>query len=139
MPKSMGHLYPVGDILAVVDDQASAKRLVEALKACGLPEGDVDLIDGACFAQVMRANKAGWNPLQRGLARLAADEGEVIRDYLEEADQGHTIVVVHAGQPEHWEPIARVLRQYGAHHLRHYGRLAMTTFQAAVGGRRPPR
>src|ERR1043165_6904593 len=82
MPKAMGHLYPVGDILAVVDDRATAERLVEALKACGLAEGDVDLVDGAWFAQVMRANKDRWNPLQRGLALLAADEGEVIRNYL---------------------------------------------------------
>ena len=80
MPKAMGHLYPVGDILAVVDDRATAERLVQALKACGLPEGDVDLIDGAWFAQVLRANKESWNPLQHGLALLAADEGEVVRD-----------------------------------------------------------
>jgi hypothetical protein len=128
MPKAMGHLYPVGDILAVVDDRATAERLVQALKDCGLPEGDVDLVDGAWFAQVMRANKESWNPLQRGLALLAADEGEVVRNYLEEADQGHTIVVVHAERPELWEPLARVLREHGAHNLRHYGRLVMTTF-----------
>jgi hypothetical protein len=124
----MGHLYPVGDILAVIDDRATAERLVKALKDCGLLESDVDLVDGAWFAQVMRANKERWNPLQRGLALLAADEGEVIRNYLEDADQGHTIVVVHAERPELWEPLARVLREYGAHSLRHYGRLVMTTF-----------
>ena len=124
----MGHLYPVGDILAVVDDRATAERLVEALKDCGLPEGDVDLVDGAWFAQVMRANKESWNPLQRGLALLAADEGEVVRKYLEEADQGHTIVVAHAERPELWESLARVLREHGAQNLRHCGRLVMTTF-----------
>ncbi len=35
---------------------------------------------------------------------------------------------VHAERPELWESIARVLGEHGAHHLRHYGRLAMTTF-----------
>ncbi len=126
MPRSMGHLYPLGDILAVINDRAEAERAVQALKEGGVPEGDVDLVDGAWFAQVMRANKESWNPLQRVVAVLGAEEGEVVRDYLEQADLGRTIVVVHAEQPEVWDCIARVLREHGAHHLRHYGRLEMT-------------
>jgi hypothetical protein len=122
---SMGHLYPVGDILGVIDDRAEAERAIQALKEAGVPEGDVDLVDGAWFAQAMRANKERWNPIQRVVALLGAEEGEVVRDYIEEADQGHTIVVVHAEQREAWERIARVLRAHGAHHLRHYGRSEM--------------
>ncbi len=126
MPASMGHLYPVGDILAVIDDRADAERAVQALKDAGVPEQDVDLVDGPWFAQVMRANKERWNPVQRVVALLGVEEGQVVRDYLQEADQGHTIVVVHAEQQEMWDRIARVLRAHGAHRLRHYGRLAMT-------------
>jgi hypothetical protein len=126
MPMSLGHLYPVGDILAVIDDRAEAERAVQALKAAGVPDTDVDLVDAAWFAQVMRANKASWNPLQRVVAVLAAEEGEVVHDYLDQADQGHTILVVHAEQQERWERIARVLKAHGAHHLRHYGRRRMT-------------
>jgi hypothetical protein len=59
------------------------------------------------------------------VALLGAEEGEVVHDYIEEADQGHTCVVVHAEQRETWERIARMLRAHGAHHLRHYGRLEM--------------
>ena len=127
MPTSMGHLYPVGDILAVIDDQADVDRLVQALKAAGVPESDIDLVDGAWFAQVMRANKESWNPIQRALAFLAADEGEVVRTYIEHAEQGHNIVVVHAEQPEMWASIASLLRAHDAHDLRHYGPLVMTT------------
>jgi hypothetical protein len=126
MPRSMGHLYPVGDILAVVDDRAQAEQAVQALKAAGVPEGDVDLVDGAWFAQVMRSNKASWNPLQRVVALLAAEEGEVVHDYVEEAEQGGTILVIHARRQELWEQIARVLKTHGAHNLRHYGRLNIT-------------
>jgi hypothetical protein len=126
MPKALGHLYPVGDILAVIDDQAEAERAALALKEAGVPESDVDLVDGAWFAQVMRANKESWNPIQRVVAVLAAEEGEVVRDYIQQADQGHTLLVVHAEQPEPWERIATVLRAHGAHHVRHYGRLRMT-------------
>src|SRR4051794_8430067 len=78
MPKSFEHLYPVGDILAVIDDRAEAERAVRALKEAGVPEGDVDLVDGAWFTQVMRANKESWNPIQRVVAVLAAEEGEVV-------------------------------------------------------------
>ena len=123
MPKSMGHLYPVGDILAVIDDRAEAERAVQALKEVGVPEGDLDLVDGAWFAQVMRANKDSWNPIQRVVALLGAEEGEVVRDYIQQADQGRTLLVVHADQTEAWERIAHVLRAHGAHHLRHYGRV----------------
>jgi hypothetical protein len=126
MPKAMGHLYPVGDILAVVDDRAAAERAVRALKDAGVRDGDVDLVDGAWFAQVMRANKESWNPIQRVVAVLAAEEGEVVRNYIQQADQGRAILVVHAEQPEMWECIAGVLRTNGAHHVRHYGRLEMT-------------
>jgi hypothetical protein len=122
MPKSWGHLYPVGDILAVIDDRAEAERAVQALKEAGVPEGDVDLVDGAWFAEVMRANKESWNPIQRVVAVMAAEEGEVVRDYIDQADQGHAFLVVHADQAETWERIGQVLRAHGAHHLRHYGR-----------------
>jgi hypothetical protein len=126
MPKLMGHLYPVGDIVGVIDDQAGVDQLVQALKAAGVPESDIDLVDGAWFAQVMRANKESWNPIQRALALLAADEGEVVRAYIQHAEQGHNIVVVHADQPETWASIANQLRAHGAHDLRHYGSLVMT-------------
>ncbi len=126
MLKLMAHLYPVGDIVAVIDDRADVDRLVQALKADGVPESDIDLVDGAWFAQVMRANKESWNPIQRALALLAADEGEVVRAYIQHAEQGHKIVVVHADQPETWASIASQLRAHGAHDLRHYGSLVMT-------------
>jgi hypothetical protein len=122
MPKSMGHLYPVGDILGVIDDRAEAELAVQALKEAGVPNGDVDLVDGAWFTQVMRANKASWNPIQRVVALLGAEEGEIVRDYIDQAEQGRTLLVVHADQTEAWERIAPVLQAHGAHHLRHYGR-----------------
>jgi hypothetical protein len=122
----MGHLYPVGDIAGVIDDRADVDRPVQALKAAGVPESDIDLVDGAWFAQLMRANKESWNPIQRALALLAADEGEVVRTYLQHADEGHNILVVHADQPETWASIANLLRAHGAHDLRHYGSLVMT-------------
>ena len=127
IPKLMGHLYPVGDILAVIDERADVDRLVQALAAAGVPDGDIDLVDGAWFVQVMRANKESWNPIQHAVARLAADEGEVVRTYIRHAEEGHSIVVVHAEQPELWATVADLLRAHGAHDLRHYGSLVMTT------------
>jgi hypothetical protein len=123
---SMGHLYPVGDILAVIDDPAEAERAVRALKEAGVPESHVDLVDGAWFAEVMRENKDRWNPIQRVVALLAAEEGQTVRAYLQEADQGHSIVVVHAEQAEVRDRAARVLAAHGAHGMRHYGRSMIT-------------
>jgi hypothetical protein len=126
MPKSMGHLFPVGDIMAVIDDRGDAELCVHALNEAGVPEGQIELVEGAWFAKVMRANEDAQNPFQRVVALLAAEEGEAVRDYIEEADDAHTILVVHAKQPEMWDGITSVLRTYNAHHLKHFGPLVTT-------------
>ena len=123
---SFGQLYPTGDILAVIDDRATAERAVQALKEAGVPESDVDLVDGAWFAQAIRSDIAHRNPIQRAVAALAAEEGEIARTYLEEADQGHLIVVVHPERREVCEWIVRALAAHGAHGMRHYGRWKIT-------------
>src|SRR5919109_4404506 len=75
-PVSLGQLYPQGDILAVIRDRAEAEQAVQALKDASVPEGEVDLVDGAWFAQAVRQIREHRNPVQRVIALLAADEGE---------------------------------------------------------------
>ncbi len=64
------------------------------------------------------------------IARLAAllptDESLLVRRYVEEAEQGHMIVVTHADRPEEVERAARVLAAHGAREIRHYGERVIT-------------
>jgi hypothetical protein len=124
-PLFLGQLYPIGDILAVIDDRAAAERARQALQDAGVPVGDVDLLDGAWFAQSMRQIQDRRSPLGRVVAWLSEEEN-ITAQYVKEADQGHTIVVVHSEQPEVCGRVVRVLAQYGAHTLHHYGQLVIT-------------
>ena len=78
-PTKLGQFYPLDDILAVVEDHSAGERAVQALKDAGVAETDVDLLDGAWFAEAMRA--AGR---QHGIARRLAqimptDESLLVR------------------------------------------------------------
>ena len=46
-PEHMGVLYPEHDFVAVIDDWQQAQRAVQALKALGIAEDDIDLLDNA--------------------------------------------------------------------------------------------
>jgi hypothetical protein len=54
-PTQLGQFYPLDDILAVIHDRDTAEHAVQALKDTGVSDGDVDLLDGAWFAEAMRA------------------------------------------------------------------------------------
>jgi hypothetical protein len=125
-PTSMGQLYPQGDIMAVIDDRAEAERAVLSLKEAGVPEGDIDLVDGPRFLQSIQEIKDHRNPLESVLAMLAAEEGEVTKQLAEQAAQGHTIVVVHAQQTHVSDDVVQMLTRHGAHTMHHYGQLVMT-------------
>jgi hypothetical protein len=121
-----GQLYPTGDVLAVIHSRADAERAREALKQAGVPTEDVDLVDGAWFVAAMRGLEAGRGPVQRILALVAADESEATKQLEQEAAQGHTIMVVHADDGPTCANVVKVLTQYGAHQIQHYGRLTIT-------------
>ncbi len=120
-PTKLGQYYPLDDLLAVVEDRSTGERAVQALKDAGVLDGDVDLLDGAWFAEAMRA--AGR---QHGIARrlaqlLPTDESLLVQRYVAEADQGHVIVLVHAERPDDVERARSVLAAHGAREMRHYG------------------
>jgi hypothetical protein len=123
---SMGQYYPLNDLLAVIHERATAERAVQALKDAGVSDGDVDLLDGAWFAEAVRSSGRRHGVASRLAALLPTDESLLVQTYVEEAEQGHHIVVVHADQPEEVERARRVLAAHGAHEMRHYGRYVIT-------------
>ena len=121
-PTSFGELYPVHDILAVVEDQTTGEQARQSLRQAGVPESDMDLIDPAWFLEAGRTFKERRSPLQRLAALLAAEEGSYTAEYEEEARQGHPILVVHAGDRAGAERIGQVLRGHSARRMRYYDR-----------------
>jgi hypothetical protein len=128
-PMSFGNVYPLDDIVAVIDDRESAERAVQGLHDAGLPENDVDLLDGPSLLEAERAFRDRRGPLQKVQAWLSeafSDDAAYARSYVLEAERGHYLVVAHAEHPEVAERIGRVLRAHGAHNIRHYQPLTVT-------------
>jgi hypothetical protein len=125
-PTSMGQLYPLGDILGAMEDRAAAESAAAELRNIGVPEGDVDLLDGEWFLSAVKELRERRNPLQRFLAVLASDEGEATQQLAQAAASGHTIMVVHATDLDTCNDAIRVLREHGAHSMLHFGKLVMT-------------
>ena len=119
-PTKLGLFYPLDDILAVIDDRATAERAVQALKDAGVSETEVDLLDGAWFAEALRSARRQFGVAQRLAHLLPTDESLLVKRYVAEADQGHVIVIVHAERPDDVERARSVLAAHGAREMRHY-------------------
>jgi hypothetical protein len=128
-PRLLGNAYPRDDVVAVVDDRESAQRAVRALIEAGLPEDDVDLLDGPTVAEASRSFEEHRGRLQRfevWLSSAFSDDAAYARAYVLEAERGHHLVIAHAQRPEVVERVRQVLRAHGAHSMRHYEALTVT-------------
>jgi len=124
-PTMLGQFYPLDDILAVVENRPTGERAVQALKDAGVSKDDVDLLDGAWFAEAMRSARRQFGVAQRLAHLLPTDESLLVQRYVAEADQGHVIVIVHAERPDDVERARSVLAAHGAREMRHYERLVI--------------
>jgi hypothetical protein len=50
----------------------------------------------------------------------------MLRGYMAETEQGHSVVVVHAESPQDVERAGRILGARRTHEMRHYARLVVT-------------
>jgi hypothetical protein len=122
-PTEMGYLYPENDVLAVVDDRATGERALAALREAGVQAGDMDLLEGGWFAEGMRRLRNRHRILQ---LLMLSDERDLIQGYLEDAENGHHLITVHAAEPSVLERVRQVLVAHGARHLLHWERFTVT-------------
>jgi hypothetical protein len=128
----LGSFYPMNDILAVVDDRTKGEQTLKALKAAGVPDSEVDLLDGAWFADAVRGVQSRGGIAGRLARFLSMDEQLLAQRYVSEAQQGRYIIVVHAEQPDQIAHVSAVLAKYGAHEARHYGATVITDLWPAA-------
>jgi hypothetical protein len=133
-PLVFGVLYPEQDVVAVIDDVDQARRAEAALHAAGISEDDSDVLEPQWVIAAHRDidQRRGWlGRIAAGVSALASDESQYMQMYLDEAQRGRALVVVHAPTPEVVEQVRQVLIAYGAHGMRHYGRLTVTELPGA--------
>ena len=126
---TLGNVYPLDDVIAVIDDRESAERAVHALSEAGLPEDDVELLDGPALLEASRSFELhrGWLQRLEGWLSVAfSDDAAYARSYALEAERGHYLVIAHAPHAEVVERVRQVLSAYGAHSMRHYELLTVT-------------
>jgi hypothetical protein len=123
-PTELGYLYPENDILAVVDDQATGERALAALRQNGVSLDDMDLLAGDWFVERMTELRD-----RHRLKQLVgfSDERDILQGYVDEAEKGHCLVMVHAAEPRLIESVRQVLVSIGAHDLHHWERFTITS------------
>lgn len=126
---ALGTYYPRHYIVAVIDDPSVAARARDALSGDGFAEANVELCPGPDFVK-------NWNDYlgHRGIvARLAdlfpAEEHEAITEYLGEANNGASFVMVHTPEHAGRDRARDILREYGAHGMRYYGDTTITELE----------
>jgi hypothetical protein len=127
-----GNFYPLNDVIAVIDERAKGEQAVQALKDAGIPDGDVDLLDGQWFAEAVRGLDRHGGIAARLAKFLPMDERLIVQRYIAEAEQGSYIIVVHAEQRDQMERVSRILAEFGAHEARHYGPSVITDLWPAA-------
>lgn len=121
--------YPVDDVVGVINDQASAEHAVQALRNAGLPEQDINLLDGLSVIATRRSHEQQHGNLHRFAARLASlfsDDVAYALEYLHEAERGHYLLIVHAPEHRVLERIRRGDSWSRRHTMRQYACLTVT-------------
>jgi hypothetical protein len=121
-PTMLDRFYPMDDIVAVIDDRATAEGALQALKDAGVSAADMDLVDGAWFAEAARSAVEHRGTMRRLAHAIPTDESLLTKRYLEEAEQQHVIIVVHAASDDDVTRAGAILAAHGAREMHHYAR-----------------
>lgn len=125
-PVMLGTFYPQGFLVAVVEDPARAQAVVASLLDAGFPTEDVMLRPGEQVLANYRAYQEQRSPLERLAPLFPSEESDVMREYLDEAEQGRTFVAVRAPGRDQRDRAGEMLRSHGGRAIRYYGEHTIT-------------
>lgn len=115
-------------VVGVIDSTDEAERAVRAAHETGYGEEDVVVLHGADAVKLQRT-KEQQSPVYKAyawLARALTDPGTAEQEYLEEAKQGRSIVSIRAEEPDEVDHAVRLLDEFHAHRVKHFGRWVLT-------------
>jgi hypothetical protein len=116
----MGNVYIENHVLSVLANDRDAAQTAEDLVRAGFPRADVSWRSGPAIV----ANHADYerhrNPLQRLLAALPSDEGDLDKRYVEAAAGGHSMVGVRVTGMEDARRAGEVLHEHHAYLVRYF-------------------
>ena len=119
--------YPTHQLLAVVDDPASAPAAVDALVAAGISPADVTLLAGPDGAREMDGLGTAHGPFMRLLRIVQFTTMDQMPDFkLYEAAlaDGRAVIAVRVPRREDLVRARDILTRAGAHFLNYFGRFS---------------
>lgn len=125
LPLSWGILYPWNDLIAVIDDYGEAERAARALLDAGIAGDAIDVLEGRYFVALhrsLRRRRGIFARMAAGVSRLFSDDAAAQQALVDEARQGHALLIVHAEAAGVAERVCDVLAGYHAHAVRLYRR-----------------
>ncbi len=128
-----GDVNPKNYVVAVIDDQQEAEKVVQALRDAGFGSNDIRVLSGQELLE-RHHNVEHVEKKRDVISRLAgafgegAEEGSDTASYLEEARKGHAILNVYAGKPEQADSISGILARHHARLIKYYGKWFIATY-----------
>ena len=115
-------------VLGVIDDAREADKTVRDLDESGVPDGAVESLCGGSGVQKIDVSGNGSR-----IARLIRavesvnPEGEQLRHYKDELEQGHCVIDVPVYDEARREQAVQILQAHGAHYINAYGQWTVET------------
>ena len=123
-PEQMAVFYPEHDFVAVIDDWQQARRAVQALKALGIAEDDIDLLDNArartLDREAMKQQGLG-DKLKRALSRVFSDDVTYHQSLTDAVNAGGAMVIAHVTDDAMVRSVGEVLMAHNARASWYYG------------------
>jgi hypothetical protein len=116
-----GTNYPKETMLAIADDHATAERAVQALRAAGVAEDNIFVLNGREAWEKIQQKKADRNLFERifdNIQELDAESGRNSpQDYLTALKEGRSNVIVRARDDASRHRAYEALKNSGAHNI----------------------
>jgi hypothetical protein len=124
-PTEFEAFYPMGDVVAAVQDRDQAEAVVQALTASGLPAADRDILDPDFVVHAAEELERRRGILGR-LGALFGDDNYFAGQFAELARTGHPLLLVHVADRATARRVGAILKNHGVRIGSYYGRMTIT-------------
>src|ERR1043165_3761744 len=115
--------YPNHRILGIVEDREESRKLLDALTASGLPEGEIEVYYGEGGAEAIDADTKHhgiFAKIAKFLRSYGDVENEALRVYETALKNGYYVFAVPSNDEQEKETVRHILAEHGARDLNYF-------------------
>lgn len=113
-------------VIAVIHDPAAAETACTTLREDGFADANVVVCHGPDFVQRWDEHFAHRGLLERALDLFPSEERSAVGEYLDEARNGASFVLVHTPDHDERDRVREILATHTGHAMRYYGNNTIT-------------